>query len=231
MKKLLCMLMVLVVSLTLALPVAAANDTFVPSITYKDGPDINTATMDADDVKGCLVVTSIAKAKNKSTDITQDDRDLLLEVYDKLNSGEMKLPIANDKYVIRELVDVSFMYNNCRVPHEHEEWLKQDNTFVTIDFDLGVKSSADVLVLVYVDNEWVPAEKVTNRGNGNVTVVFEDICPVAFCVNVDSQVTPPQTGDTAGQRVFLWGAVMAGSVAALLILLMLFRRSDDEEKK
>lgn len=230
MKRLFCLLMVLVIAMSLAVPAAAA-DTFVPSITYKDGPDINTATMDGGDVKGCLVVTSISKAKNKSTDITQDDRDLLLDVYSKLNSGEMKLPIENDKYVIRELVDVSFLYNNCRASHDHEEWLKKDNTTVTVDFKLGVKSSADVLVLVYVDNKWVPAEKVTNRGNGNVTVVFEEICPVAFCVDTDSQVTPPKTGDTAGQRIFLWGSVMAGSVAALLILLVVFKRSGDEEEK
>lgn len=229
MKKLLCVLMAAVIFMTFAMPAAAAG-TFVPSITYKDGPDINTATMDGDDVKGCLVVTSISEARNKSTDITQDDRDLLLEVYQKLNSGEMKLPIANDKYVIRELVDVSFMYNNCRIPHEHEEWLKKDNTVVTIDFDLGVKSSAEVLVLVYLNDKWVPAEKVTNRGNGNVTVEFEDICPVVFCVDTDSQVTPPKTGDTSGQRVLLWGAVMAGSVAALLILLVVFKRSNDDDK-
>ena len=230
MKRLFCMLLVLVIGVSLALPAAAA-DTFVPSITYKDGPDINTATMDGEDVKGCLVVTSISKAKNKSTDITQDDRDLLLDVYAKLNSGEMKLPIENDKYVIRELVDVSFLYNGCRTPHEHEEWLKKDNTTVTIDFELGVKSSADVLVLVYVDGKWTPAEKVTNRGNGKVTVVFEEICPVAFCVDVDSQVTPPKTGDTAGQRILLWGGVMAGSVAALLILLVAFKRSGNEDDK
>ena len=230
MKRLFCMLMVLVIAMSIALPVAAA-DTFVPSITYKDGPDINTATMNGGDVKSCLVVTSISKAKSKSTDITQSDRDLLLDVYKKLNSGEMKLPIENDKYVIRELVDVSFKSGSCIASHDHEEWLKKDNTSVTVDFKLGVKSSAKVLVLVYVDNKWVPAEKVTNRGNGNVTVVFEEICPVAFCVDADSQVTPPQTGDTAGQRIILWGSVMAGSVAALLILLVVFKRSGREERK
>ncbi len=230
MKKLFCMLMVLVIAVSLAVPVAAA-DTFVPSISYKDGPDINTATMNGENVKGCLVVTSISKAKNKSTDITQAERDLLLDLYKKLNSGEMKLPIANDQYVIRELVDVSFVVSACVDPHEHEEWLAKDNTSVTVDFDLGVKSSAKVLVLVYVDGKWVSAEKVTNRGNGNVTVVFEDIGPVAFCVDTDSQVTPPQTGDTSGQRVILWGAVMAGSVAALLIIVMLFKRSKDKENR
>ena len=229
MKRLFCMLMVLVIAVSLAVPVAAAN-TFVPSITYKDGPDINTSNMNGENVKGCLVVTSISEARNKSTDITQEERDLLLDLYKKLNSGEMKLPIANDKYVIRELVDVSFLYSSCVKNHTHEEWLERENTVVTVDFELGVNSKAEVLVLVYVDGEWTPAKKVTNRGNGNVTVEFEDIGPVAFCVNVDSQVTPPKTGDTAGQRVLVWGGVMAGSVAALLILLVAFKRTKEEEK-
>ena len=43
MKRLFCMMMVLVIAMSLAVPAAAA-DTFVPSITYKDGPDINTAS-------------------------------------------------------------------------------------------------------------------------------------------------------------------------------------------
>ena len=53
----------------------------------------------------------------------------------------------------------------------------------------------------------------------------------AFCVSEDSQVTPPQTGDTAGSQLFLWGTVMAGSVAALLILLVVFKRAKGDEGK
>ena len=230
MKKLLCMLIAVVLAVSLAVPAFAA-DSFVPSITYKDGPDIQTGTMNGENITGCLVVTSISKAKNKSTDITQEERDLLLELYDQLNSGEMKLPIANDKYVIRELVDVSFLQSSCVKVHDHEEWLNRDNTKVTVTFKLGVKSSAEVLVYVYVDGKWVAADQVTNLGNGNVSVVFESIGPVAFCVNKDSQVTPPKTGDTAGSQLFLWGTVMAGSVAALLILVVVFKRSKDKEKE
>ena len=229
MKKLLSVLLVLVLSVTMAVPAFAANS-FVPSITYKDGPDLTGASMNGENLAGCIVVTSIAKAKNKSTEISQAERDLLLDLYDQLNSGAMKLPIANDKYVIRELVDVSFAQSACVNVHSHEDELNKANTTISITFDLGVKSSAEVLVYVYVDGKWVAAEQVTNLGNGRVTVVFENIGPVAFCVNKDSQITPPQTGDTAGSQLFMWGTIMAGSIAALLILVVVVKRRKGEKE-
>lgn len=230
MRKLLSMVIALVLCLSLAVPAYAAGN-FVPSITYKDGPDIEDSIMDGKDVTGCLVVTSIAGAKNKTTDITQDERDLLLDIYKKLNSGEMKLPIANDEYVIRELVDVSFAYNGCVVTHTHEEWLEKEGNTIVVDFNLGVKSSADVIVLVYVDGQWVKAESVVNRGYGIVSAEFEEIGPVAFCVRVEDQIAPPKTGDTNASDIMLWGGVLLGSVAALLILLVLFKRSKDNEEE
>lgn len=243
MKKLLCMLMALVLSVSLAVPAFAANE-FVPSITYKDGPEVDAGTMNGEQVTVCLVVTSITEAKEKTTDITQEERDQLLELYDKLDSGEMKLPLANDEYVIRELVDVSYAYIGCTQDHDHEEWLKQEGNTVTARFDLGVPAGAEVAVMVYNGAEWVAAEKVVNCGNGIVEVVFEDLGPVAFCVKSESQSAAPtpnapqttaapdgtvDTGDTGGQQILLWGAISAGSVAALLILFVLLKRSKKEE--
>ena len=231
MKKVLCMLMALVLAVSLAVPAFAA-DTFVPSITYKDGPDVDNGSMNGERVTTCLVVTSISEAKDKSTDITQEERDQLLDLYAKLDSGKMKLPIANDQYVVRELVDVSYSAIGCVVDHDHEEWLKKDGNTATIDFDLGVPGGTEVVVMVYTGEEWVAAEQVTNLGGGIVRVVFEDLGPVAFCVKEEAQAPSPDTGDTGGQRVLLWGAVAAGSVAALLILFVLLKRSKkDEEQK
>ena len=228
MKKLFCMLIALVLAVSLAVPAFAAGS-FVPSITYKDGPDIESGTVNGEKVTTCLVVTSISEAKNKSTDITQAERDLLLDVYKQLNNGSMKLPIANDKNVIRELVAVSYSTIGCTKDHDHAAWLAKDGNTATVDFDLGVKSSTDVSVLIYSNGKWTEADKVTNRGNGIVRVVFEDVGIFAFCVSEDSQVTPPQTGDTAGSQLFLWGTVMAGSIAALLILLVVFKRAKRDE--
>ena len=226
MRKVMCLIFVLAMSLTLACPVFATGDTFVPSITYKDGPDIESAEMGDETVTDCLVVTSIKEAEEKSTDITQDDRDLLLEVYDELSSGDLELPINDGEYVIRELVDVSFKNEDCVTPgHGHKEELAEDGTTVTIQFDLGVDASTEVVVMVYIDGQWIAVESVTNNGDGTVTCVFEDICPVVFCVEADAEDTPVKTGDTYGQSLILWFALMAVSFCGILVLVLLRRKT------
>lgn len=221
MRRFVCLLGALLVCLTMACPVFAATDTFVPSIGYKDGPEIVDAELNGEDVEGCLVVSSIKDAKDNSTDIAQEDRDLLLEVYEKLSDGSMKLPLENENSVIRELVDVSFEQNDCIEPeHGHKEWLAEAGNTVTIKFDLGVKKSTEVAVLAYVNGEWAAIESVENNGDGTVTCVFEDICPVAFCVDADAEVEPPKTGDAMGENLLLWIILMAVSLVAIVVLVL-----------
>ena len=69
-----CVLLALLLLAVLAMPAFAAENEFVPSITYKDGPEIEKAQQEKEDVTPCLVVTSIIQAKNKDTDIHQEDR-------------------------------------------------------------------------------------------------------------------------------------------------------------
>ena len=225
MRRIVCLILALMVCVSLACPALAATGTFVPSISYKDGPDIEEVILDGENVGGCLVVSSITDAKNKTTDIGQEDRDLLLEVYEKLDDGSMKLPLENDKYVIRELVDVSFRKTACvDAEHSHKEWLEQDNTTITVKFDLGVAKTTEVVVMTYVDGQWAAIESVENNGDGTVTCVFEDICPVAFCVEADAEDTPPKTGDTIGRSLILWVVLMAVSLAAIVILVVRRRK-------
>lgn len=215
MKKIVALILALVLILAVVAPAFAAG-TFVPSVSYKDGPEIEDAEMNGEDVGHCLIVSSISDAKNKSTDIGQDDRDQLLEVYDQLEDGTMKLPIEED-HVIRELVDVSFAETGCvGNTHGHEEWLAEAGNTVTVTFDMGVGKGVEVIVMVYVEGQWIPAEKVTNNGDGTVTVVFEDICPVAFCVVKDEVDGPAQTGDMLGQNLMLWVLLMVLSMAGIL---------------
>lgn len=225
MKRFLSLMVALLVCLSLACPAFAAETTFVPSITYKDEPDIEDVEMDGENAGGCLVVSSISDAKNKSTDISQEDRDLLLDVYDKLEDGSMKLPLENDEYVIRELVDVSFKQTTCvDAEHGHKEWLAQEGNTISVTFDLGVARGTEVVVLVYIDGEWKPIESVVNNGDGTVTCVFEDICPVAFCVESDKADVPAQTGDTMGQNLILWVVLMVASLAAIIVLMVRRRK-------
>lgn len=225
MRKIICLLTALLLCASLVCPAFAAENTFVPSIGYKDGPEIEETEMDGEDVGGCLVVTSIREAKEKTTDIYQEDRDLLLEVYEKLDDGSMKLPLENDKYVIRELVDVSWRKTACvEADHKHKEWLAEEGNTITIEFDLGVARSTEVIVMTYIDGEWTEIISVENNGDGTVTCVFEDICPVAFCVEADAEDKLPQTGDAMGQNLILWIVLMAASLAAIVVLVVYRRK-------
>jgi hypothetical protein len=226
MRKVICLAAVLLLCAAMVLPAFAAADTFVPSIGYKNGPDIEDAEMNGEDVAGCLVVSSILDAKNKSTDIDQSDRDLLLDVYGKLDDGSMKLPLGGGDYVIRELVDVSFRNTDCvGGAHDHKSWLEEKGNTVEIVFDLGVAKTTEVKVLTYVNGQWTPIESVKNNGNGDVTCVFEDICPVAFCIESDAEDTPPKTGDELGRSMALWIVLMAASLAAIVTLVAIRRKN------
>lgn len=220
MKKFISLVLVLVLCLSLACPAFAAETTFVPSISYKDGPDADNAELKDENVGGCLVITSITEAKNKSTDITQDDRDLLLYVYDQLKSGDMKLPLENDEYVIRELVDVNFKEMACVNPgHQHEEVLEETEESITIVFNLGVAKDTNVVVMKYHEGAWENIKSVVNNGDGTVTCVFDHFCPVVFCVEADAADVPAQTGDAVGQNLMLWVVLMVASLAAVVVLL------------
>lgn len=225
MRKVLCLFAAVLMCAMLVCPALAATDTFVPSIGYKDGPDIEDATMNGEEIDDCLVVSSLKQAEEKTTDISQEDRDLLLDVYEQLSNGSMELPLEHENYVIRELVDVSFEKSDCvDKDHGHKEWLAEEGNTITITFDLGVKDTTDVVVLVYVDGQWVSAESVVNNGDGTITCVLEDICPVAFVVDANAEEEPPKTGDQAGNDLLLWAVLMTASAAAIVVLSVQRRR-------
>ena len=221
MRRVMCLVCVLMICMTLAVPVFAAENTFVPSITYKDGPEIVDAEINGEDGTGCVVVTSIKEAREKTTDIYQEDRDLLLQVYEELVAGSMVLPLENKEYVVRELVDVSFVKTGCvEVPHGHKEWLAEEDTTIEVVFDLGLKDTTDLEVLAFVNGEWAPVVSVKNNGNGTVTCVFEDFCPVAFCVENEVEPEPPKTGDTVAEDLGLWVLMLAVATGAVVVLLV-----------
>jgi hypothetical protein len=202
----------------LVCPAFAAEDTFVPSISYKDGPEIDDAEMGNEDVDVCLVITSLKAAVEKTTDVSQESRDFLLEVYEKLTTGEMKLP-TGEGFVIRELVDVSWEQVGCvEQEHTHEGDLNKEGITVTMDLNLGVDANTDVLVYAYHNGQWDPIKSAKNNGDGTVTCVFEHFCPVAFAVR--EQTGGSETGDTARTGLVLYGVLMAVSTLAIVALVI-----------
>ena len=223
MKKLICVLTAVLLTMSLAVSAFAAKSEFVPSITYKDGLLVNSAILDGKNVTDCVVVTSLKAAEEKTTDLSQAERDQLMDLYKKLVSGEMELPLDGN-YTIRELVDVSFGYGSCRGDTEHGDkdgQLGKNGVTMTVDFDMNLKASEKLQVLTYVDGKWKPVEKVTVNKNGTVTVLFEEVCPVVFCVEKAGGDSSSKTGDLS---MSLWIGTMVVATAAVAVLLTNRRR-------
>ncbi len=233
MKKIICLLTVLLLTIALACPAFAA-ESFVPSISEKEEPDI---VVDDEGVagvirgedgdildkveEGCLVITPISKAKT-STEIPEDAREELLYVYDELLNGDMTLPYEQDgldpeTMVIRDLIDASWL---CE---EHPAMLEPEGVTIDLTFDIGVDADTKVYVYVYIDGVWTPVP-VVNNGDGTVTCTFEKICPIAFCVSAGTGTPPVQTGDAFASQMNMWMVLMVVSAAALVAAVVLRRK-------
>lgn len=229
MKRILFLIVAMTLCISLLAPAVFAED-FVPSIGDKDHPEIVPVGGDvigqiigadgaviSDVQSGCLVITPVSEA-NSSSDIPADAKDILLDVYEKLSNGSMNLPYDSslnpDDMVIRDLFDMSFL---CT---EHPEMLNNGGT-LKITFDLGVTAGDTVVAMVYVGGKWVQVD-LTNNGDGSVTCLFGQICPVAFAVKQTE--TPPHTGDFSGNDILMWSLLMAGSAVALVVCVVFYRK-------
>ena len=230
MKRIVALLLMLVLCVCLVGTAFAAETEFAPSIMYKDGPayddayivDEDTGEFDGMGVGDCIVITTVAQARDKSTDITQEERDTLIEVYEALSDGSMTLPLEGD-YIIRDLVDISFEYAGCRMIEAHgqkDKELAKRNIMLSIDLDLEIGEKVDVIVMTYLNGKWINIENVENNGDGTVTCLFEDICPVAFIVSGDVYDPIPMGGDAMAKQLGLWVGVMVVAAAALVVLVV-----------
>ena len=241
MKRVVCLTMVLVLCLCLGMPAFAAEGDFVPSIGYKGAPEIvPTKDKDGKDAIGevldeegkvtdyiygeCLVITPVSEAKT-STLIPDDAEQLLLSVYDQLLAGTMQIPyekhnadLKANEMVIRDLFDASWL---CQ---EHPTIVAPKGATMRITFDLGVKEADKVFCMSYKNNEWNPIVSLVNNGDGTVTCVFEDFCPIEF--SVQYKTPPVQTGDITGKYLPLWIGLLVASVAGLVTMLMVSRRKE-----
>ena len=233
MKRVICFSLALLLSVALACPVLAAEDTFVPSITYKGAPEVVVedgvvgVVRDANGQvvsqvnEDCLVITSVADAATSEM-IPDAAEQMLLYVYNELNSGNMQLPaekldasLEPDELTIRDLFDVTWL---CE---DHPEMIEAEGVVFEITFRLNVPADENVYVMTYKNDEWNPITKVVNNGDGTVTCTFENLCPVAFAVgeNVDAD----DTGVLPASELMPWFILLVVSAGAL-VCLMVYRR-------
>ena len=223
MKKLFALLIVVVFCSTMVLPIAAEE--FVPSISYKDHPDvvgdpeIITPTTPERELE--ILVTPVSDAINTDPADRNEAEEELADVYEALTEGDMKLPLPDDdkSYVIRDLVEVSLIVKRDD-PNEEPVFVDEDAR-VTLTFDLGVKPDTVVLVYLYNDDEWIPVE-VTNNGDGTITLTIDKLGVLAFCVDVDSLVPP--TFDRMNKEMTTWIVLMVVSTCAMIVMLAMRRK-------
>ncbi len=242
MKKIIACLAVLLLCASLALPVVAASNEFTPSVSNKPAPEIVPGTNpDGDPVigvfyddegqivdyaeDGCLVITPVSEATT-STEIPDAEEALLLDVYAKLTSGEMKLPydkvdasMNESNMVIRDLFSAVFVCD------DHPVLLAPDGIVFSFDLDLGVGANEKVIIMTYNDGEWNPVEKVVNNGDGTVTLTVEHLCPIAISVPAENK-PPVQTGDNSGADLTLWFAMAVVALVAVAALSVVYIKTN-----
>ena len=239
-KRIVSLVLAVVLSLAMVVP-AMASENFVASVPAKDhpqvvfvvGPDgqyyIGTISEDgtvSDYVpEDCLVITSIAQA-DASTEIPEDAKSLLKEVYAKLMDGSMTLPYDQygltdtDTLVIRDLFDATWLCG------EHPEMIEPEGIVLNLTFDLGLESGAPIYVFQYKNNEWNKIESAVNNGDGTVTCTFENLCPIAFVVDTSDYVPPIKTGDNVGNLGLWFGLLVASGVALVAIAFVSYTRKN-----
>ena len=234
MKKVMSILLVFVLSVSLACTAFAA-ETFVPSIGEKPAPELVEdangnvgAIVDAngnviDDVhSSCLVVTAVSRM-HQAPDVLDEEMDLLGRVYRALSSGEMKIPaeklhegLTSEEVVVRDLFDLSW---TCE---EHAALLEQDNYYLRLNFSAEVADEFMFFVMTYKQEEWNPITAVQVNEDNTVTCTFAHLCPVAFIYGADEDI--PNTGSMIGKDMILWVAVMAVSTVALVAVVVDYRK-------
>ena len=156
MKKIVCLFLALILCLGIAVPVFAADNGFVPSITYKPEPEIvpvkdengnehlgvirdNEGNVVDYVDHGCFRITPIAHVWDPEIEVPDYIEELLTYVYEGLNDGSLTIDydifnanLDSSKMVIRDLFDIRWFCDEHLAMH-----LKEDNTLDLI-FDLGV---------------------------------------------------------------------------------------------
>lgn len=246
MKKILSITLAVALSITLALPASAAN--FTQSVQGKEAPDVvpvSTGTTGnvAAEIRNAegvvvaevpvdaLIVTPVSQRDNADTDIGT----ALDQAYQQINSVDTLDELTSDiipaletmsseitvaDLVVRDLFDVT-------VRDENETYLNTAGNSITIRFALDLNPDALLMVLHnYSGSEWevIQNDQVVRHENGDVSVTFNSLSPVAFVVDggeveIDPNApTSPQTGVSTFSMMLVCAAGLA--CAAVFFFIM-----------
>ena len=197
MKKVLSIVLAMLICASLVFTAFAAEDTFTPSVTAKPAPDVVTkdettgtpvveVLNDKDELVATfepihVVVTPVSEAGEEHVD--EEVSKILTEIYEELSAPETKLSEAmpalaeivtdfdvND-LVIKDLFHIA-------ISEELAKALEGGNV-LELTLDAKIAPNQFVVVMVYVDGEWIPVEFVVNE-DGTITCTLEVVGVVAI---------------------------------------------------
>ena len=238
MKRMICLVIALMLCASLVVPAFAAEDSFVPSITYKPVPEIvpvqgedgvgyigvirNADGEIIDYIEaGCLLITPVAHLWDEEIEIPDEIEELLRFVYSGLIDRSLDIPyaelqeeLAESRMVIRDLFDARW---GCE---EHPEMVKPEDIVLEITFDLGVMEDAEIFVTTFDEETktWTGIVKTVNNGDGTVTCTFEHLCAIAFSMGMAK--TPVPMEPTGMPSILLWILLLLAAVVGVVVILV-----------
>lgn len=246
MKKQMIPIMLAVLALTMSIPAMAAN--FTPSVEGKEAPEVvpvlgesgnevaaviydNQGAVVSEIPHGEIIVTSVSQAASAEETIAS----MLDAAYSQINSvtsldkltdelvpalQNLSDEVAVEDLVVRDLFDVT-------LTGDYSTHLDTEGNYVVIRFALNLKPDTLLLVLHnYSGDQWevISNEHVIRHENGDVSVTFHNLSPVAFVVD-GAQITigpddptSPQTGE-AQSGLIIAGTLLFGSAAVVCFVL------------
>ena len=230
MKKVVSIALMMALCLALAIPAFAAGEGFVPSIGYKDHPEVIKVFEVLDDgtvidtwPTDALIIVPISDVLNKTDkELTADEKKMFEDLYNDLLSGDETIPYpdGDSNKVIRD-----FFFAKL-IGEERIKELEKDDIYISITFDVGIGPDEEITVMRYNDGEWLPATSVVNNGDGTITVILDILGVIAFSVPTGTDT--PVTGDNSSSNNLVWVIVMVSSAAALVAVVVSRRKITDK---
>ena len=258
MKKILCLLTVLLLCVNLAVPVFATEDAFVPSITYKPEPELvpvvdedGNPVVDEDGneyigvvvevvddevisyvATGCLEITPIAHVWDPEEEVPEDVEDDLLTVYDGLKEGTMEIPYQQE--TIQQVTDlgkklvVRDLFDARWCCHDHPEMVAPKGITVKLTFDMGVMPDAELIAHSVDEQTGEWDEAVEVVNNQDGTITVELEHLCVVAISMAIDSGEPPVEE--GPNMLWWIILLIIAVIALLFFL-LRKKKDDEEQQ
>lgn len=218
-------------------------DNFTPSVEQKESPDVVTTTdskgeevaaviIDSDNKEvvgvpvGEIIVTSVAGASKATEEIREalqtaqeqikkieKIEQLIPEQKDELTKAVQEAGLKVENLVVRDLIDVT-------LTGTYQEHLETEGNTITLTFKLGIGADEFLKVLHnYEADKWemIAEDRVKILENGDVSVTFDSLSPIAFVVDkaehgvaVEPETTP-----------WVIYALIAAAVVVVVVIVVL----------